>query len=477
MTAKETRGGFRLFLRALFDVMFKGNKAFYVWMAFLTLCVFAGLGAYVSQMKAGLIVTRMRDQVSWGFYVANFTFMVGVAAAAVLLIIPAYLYSFKPIKKIVILGELLAVSAVFSALLFIFVDFGRAERFWHAIPFIGTPNFPGSILAWDMVVLNGYLILNLSVALYVGYHTYLGRDPDKRVVLPLVLLSIPWAIGIHTVTAFVYNGLAARPFWNASILAPRFLASAFCSGPALMIIIFQILRKVTDFKIDDKAIMRISEIIAFAMAINIFLLFAEVYKEYYSNTVHTSQIRYLFLGLHGHAELVPWIWSAMFFNGIGFLLFLIPQTRKRLLTLNIGCGLIFIGIWIEKGMGLVLPGFIPDTLGEVYEYLPNLTEARIAGGIWALGAIMYTLSVRTAVAIETGRLRHPAAPAIVHEEEGKLARDVMSRKVISVKQETPIEEIGRLLVLHRISGVPVVDNASRVIGVVSESDIIFREID
>ena len=463
-------------LRGTLNVMFKGGKVFYVWMTFLTILIISGIVSYNHQVMKGLSVTNMREQVSWGFYISNFTFLVGIAAAAVLLIIPAYIYSFKAIKKIVAFGELLAVSAIITALLFIFVDFGRPERFWHAMPPLGVLNFPSSILAWDMLVLNGYLVLNLFISLYLGVNTYLGREPNKKIVIPLILISIPWAVGVHTVTAFVYNGLAARPFWNASILAPRFLASAFCSGPALMIIIFQILRKVTDFKIENKAIFKISEMIAYAMAINVFLLSAEIFKEYYSGTVHLMPMTYLYRGIDGHDNLVPWIWTAMVFNIIGLIFFLVPQIRKRLLTLNIGCILIFIGIWIEKGMGLIIPGFIPDALGEIYEYMPSRHEVMTAGGIWAFGAMTYTLFVRTAIAIDTGILRHPGAPPILHEAEGHFAKDLMSAKLITVAPETSVEEISKILVDNRISGVPVLNEENKVVGVVSGSDIIFSEL-
>jgi CBS domain-containing protein len=213
------------------------------------------------------------------------------------------------------------------------------------------------------------------------------------------------------------------------------------------------------------------------MAVNLFFMIAEIYKEYYSDTVHISQMRYLYEGLRGHSGLVPWIWTAVVLNMCGFLLFLVPKTRNNLVTLNIACAMIFAGIWIEKGMGLVLPGFIPDMLGEVYEYKPSAAEIGTGAGIFSLGALIYTLLVRAAIALDTGALRHPGGLRVVHEEyEGPCARDVMSVKVLSVAPETTVEEISRLLVAHRISGVPVVDTDNKVVGVVSESDIIFKEI-
>lgn len=468
----------RTFAGGLFEVMFVGGRAFYAWMIFLTLFVVAGAATYVTQLTQGMAVTHMRDQVSWGFYISNFTFLVGVAAAAVLLVIPAYLYHFKAIKKIVAFGELLAVTAVIMAILFVFVDIGRPDRIWHMLPGLGILNFPSSILAWDLMVLNGYLLLNLGITTYIGTCTYLGREPDKRIVIPLILLSIPWAVGIHTVTAYLYNGLPARPFWNASILAPRFLASAFCAGPALMIVIFQILRRVMDFQVRDRAIFKLAEIIAYAMAVNLFLMGAEIFKEYYSHTQHLAPMEYLLQGLNGKTRLVPWIWVAILFNLIGFFLFLLPRTRRNFITLNLGCALIFVGIWIEKGMGLIVPGFIPDSLGEIYEYMPSSREVLIGLGIWATGGLIYTLAVRTVIALDTGRLRHPGAPPLVpeYDEECPLARDLMAANPITVTADTRITQARAIMSHSGCGGIPVVNEQNRVVGLLSESDLIFHEI-
>jgi Ni/Fe-hydrogenase subunit HybB-like protein len=390
------------FFKGTLALIVKGSKAYYMWV--FTLLVFMGIGflAYIHQLQHGLIVTSMRDPVSWGFYISNFTFLVGVAAAAVLLVIPAYVYHWKPLKEVAVLGEMLAVSAMVMCLLFVTVDIGRPDRFWHLIPKFGILNFPQSLLSWDVVVLNLYLVLNLTISVYILYNLYHKREPNKSFTTPLLLFSIPAAVSIHTVTAFLYNGLAARPFWNASILAPRFLASAFCSGPAFMIMLFQVIRKYTRIEIKDEAIFKVAELIAYSMFINLFLLGSEVFKEFYSNTIHLAPMQYLFFGLKGHSNLVPYIWTAMIFNLSAFFLFLIPQTRENYVTLNIGCVLIFIGVYIEKGMGLVIPGLVPDTLGEIYEYAPTGTELLLTMGIWATGLFVYTMLLRVAVPILTG---------------------------------------------------------------------------
>lgn len=381
-------------------VVTRGNRWYFAWIILLAAIMGQGAFAYLDQFESGLIVTNMRDQVSWAFYIGNFTFLVGVAAAAVMLVIPAYIYNWKPIKEIVVFGELLAIAALIMCLLFILVDMGRPDRFWHLMPILGRMNFPSSLLAWDSIVLNIYLGVNFIVATHILFCAFRGRHYNTKLVTPLVIFSIPAAIGIHTVTAFLYNGMASRPYWNSAILAPRFLASAFCSGPAILLILFQILRKTTSFRIMDDAIHKIAELMAYAMFINLFLLGAEVFKEFYSNTEHVMHIEYLYFGLPGHpSPIAVWGWLSVIFGAAAFLLFLIPRYRRDPITMNLGCLLIYASVYIEKGIGLLIPGFTPSVLGEVYEYVPSSTELRISAAIFATGFLFFTLMVKVAVAI------------------------------------------------------------------------------
>jgi molybdopterin-containing oxidoreductase family membrane subunit len=316
----------------------------------------------------------MRDSVSWAFYIGNFTFLVGVAAAAVMLVIPAYIYDWKPIKEIVIFGELLAVCAVIMCISFIVVDIGNPLRFWHMLPLIGTMNFPSSMLSWDFFVLTTYLIINLTVVIHLLYRTFYKKEYNKSVVLPLVLFSIPMAVGIHTVTAFLYNALPARIFWNSALLAPRFLASAFCSGPAILLILFQILRKITKFEIKDEAIWKIAELMVYAMFIYLFFTIAELFKEFYSGTENILYWKYLLFGIGDNREIVVYSWSSIIMGFIAFMLF-------------------------EKGIALIIPGFTPDVLGQIYVYTPSMTEIRTAVMIFSVGSLLFTFLSKIAIAI------------------------------------------------------------------------------
>jgi Ni/Fe-hydrogenase subunit HybB-like protein len=293
-------------------------------------------------------------------------------------------------------------------LLFIMVDMGRPDRLLHMWPGVGTPNWPASLLTWDALVLNVYLILNLIVVAYILFQAYNGREPDKRILVPLVLISIPVSISTHTVTAFLYNGMASRPYWNASILAPRFLASAFCSGPAVMIVLFQVLRKTARIPIKDEAIWKIAELMSYAMFFNLFLLGAEIFKEFYSSTEELRFTQYLWFGLGTHKALVPYAWFALTASLAAFFIFVVPKWRANWVALNVGCLLIWAGVYIEKGMGLVIPGMTPDTLGEIYEYTPTLTEWSIALGIFGVGFLVLTVLVKISVPILVGTFKTPA---------------------------------------------------------------------
>ncbi len=387
--------------------MFTGGSRYYLWLVFLAALIGMGAFAYYRQAVHGLGVTGMTDQVSWGLYIANFTFLVGVAAAAVMMVIPGYLYHNKEVKGGVLLGEMVAIGAVVMCLLFVVADLGRPDRMWHMIPPFGKFNFPVSMLAWDVLVLNGYLLLNLHVPGYLLYKRYRGEEPAKWLYMPFVYISIVWAISIHTVTAFLYTGLAGRPFWNVAILAPRFIASAFCAGPAFIILVLEIVKGWTRFPMGHQVISFLRMVVLIAGLINVFLLVSEVFTEFYADSAHVASARYLFFGLHGHNTLVPWIWASITMNVLALLALVSRKFEGRGIVLrNIPLLMLIVAIWIEKGMGLVFPGFIPTPLGEIVEYLPSTNEVMVALGIWGIGLFIITVLIKHAVDIETGEIRY-----------------------------------------------------------------------
>lgn len=386
--------------------IFRGGKSYWGYLGLLTLLAGIGIASYVLQYQLGVRGHGLSEEVAWGIYIANFTFLVGVAAAAVMLVIPAYIFNFKEIKEVVLIGEIMALTACIMSILFILVSLGRPTRLWHLMPIIGKLNLPSSMLAWDVVVINFYLVLNVIIVFYMLFSTYRGREPNKKLYFPAVVLSIGVAISIHTVTAFLFSSNVARPFWNTAILGPRFLASAFTSGPAILILTFQVIRAKTDFRVDQGVIRTLALITAVSLQINMFLLGVELFTEFYRQTEHSASARYLFFGLDGHNSLVPWIWSSMVLNLIALVILAVHRFREKTIYLNIACVMTICGIWIEKGMGLVIPGFIPSPLGDVVEYVPSALEIGVSIGIWGIGIMIFFILTKIVINVENGIIKY-----------------------------------------------------------------------
>ena len=186
-------------------------------------------------------------------------------------------------------------------------------------------------------------------------------------------------------------------------MAPRFLASAFTAGPGFLILTLQVIRRLSSYKVTDKALFMLRDIVQVSMIINVFLLLCELFKEFYTDSAHVASAKYLFFGLHGHYGLVPWIWTAMVLDSAALILLVLPFSR-RLRYLSLACVLAIVGIWIEKGMGMVIPAFIPSPLGEIVEYFPTLNEWLICAGIWGFGMLLYTILLKMTIPVLTGQL-------------------------------------------------------------------------
>lgn len=370
-----------------------GSRRYWQWIAFLAILILVGFWFYLKQLDYGLGITGLSRDVTWGFYIAQFTFLVGVAASAVMVVLPYYLHNYKAFGKITILGEFLAISAVGMCMLFIFVDMGQPMR----VPNVLLYPTPHSLMFWDSLALGGYLVLNVIIS-RVTLNAERKSVPPPNWIKPVILLSIPWAISIHTVTAFLYSGLAARPFWLTAILAPRFLASAFASGPALLIIMCFIIRKLTRFDAGQDAINKLGLIVTYAMCINVFFILMEIFTAFYSNIPeHLEHFRYLYFGLEGKSRLVPWMWTSVFLSVLALVFLLIPQLRRRNAFLIAACLMVFGSIWIDKGLGMVVAGFVPSPVGHVTEYAPTVPELLISLGVYAIGFFMITVFYKIAL--------------------------------------------------------------------------------
>jgi Ni/Fe-hydrogenase subunit HybB-like protein len=390
----------------------KGGTKFYAWMGSLAVLMVGMMYVFYLQNTDGLIVTGMTSQIHDGLYFANLVFLVGVAAGAVTIVFPAYVYHHEGMHKVTVLGEMLAITAVIMVMMFVFAHMGRPDRLWHMLPILGIYNWPHSMLGWDVLVLNGYLILNFICGFYYLWVKYTGGKINNKWFLPVVYISIIWAFSIHTVTAFLISTMPSRPMWFHSMMPIRFIVTAFAAGPSLIILAFMIIRKNTKFWIDDSAIDLLANIVTYCLGIAIFLTMSEVVVELYARTEHANGLYYLMFGLHGLTKLVPWFWSSVVLMVGSFLFLIFPKFRRNYAVLPILCATTFAGIWIEKGMGLIVPGFIPSPIGEVTEYYPSFVEVLLTVGIWAFGFFILTILLKGAIGILLGDIKYGGAKAV-----------------------------------------------------------------
>jgi molybdopterin-containing oxidoreductase family membrane subunit len=380
-----------------------GSRAYWLWVVALLVIMGIGALAYLRQFQEGLHVTGLSRDVTWGLYIAQLTFMVGVAASAVMVVLPYYLHNYKEFGKITILGEFVAIGSVITCMLFVFVDMGMPTRVLN-VALYPTPNSP---MFWDFIALFGYLVLNILISRVALDSERKSIAPPKW-IKPFIILSIPWAISIHTVTAFLYSGLVARPFWMTAVMAPRFLASAFAAGPSLLILFCLVLRRFTKFDAGEKPIRTLAKIVTYAMAANVFLILMELFTALYSDIPeHVLHFQYLFFGIDGYTRLVPYMWVSSILAVASLTMLLIPKLRNNLKLLPVLAVMVFLSLWIDKGLGLIIGGFVPNPLGEVREYWPTVLEVAITAGIYAFGLLIVSvlykvvLSVRGALRKET----------------------------------------------------------------------------
>ena len=380
----------------MLELAIKGTKSYWTWMLALLGVIGIGFALYLWQIQAGLMITGMSRDVSWGFYIANFTYLVGVAAGGVMVVLPYYLHDYKAYGRITVMGEFLAIASLIMCMIFILVDLGQPMRV------LNVPLYPTlhSVLFYDMIVLSGYLFLNLVVG-WNALEAERNGVHYQKWLKPFIYISIPWAVSIHTVTAYLYCGLPGRGFWLTAILAPRFLASAFAAGPALLILLCLFVRKVTNFDPGQKQIQSLAKTVAYAICINFFFFLCEVFVAFYSQIPeHIDHLKYLFVGLHGHGVLVPWMWASMALMVMGIILTVVPATRKNEVSLAVACAVIIAGTWIDKGLGMISGGFVPNPLHEVTEYVPSLPEVGITIGVYAVGALVLTVLYKIVIGVK-----------------------------------------------------------------------------
>ncbi len=389
----------------LAEALLRGSRRYYLAAAGLAMVAAYGLYVWIFVQHApiflgteegGLILTNLSDPVPWGLYVSFFVFWVGVAAAGIMAGVAAYVFNDKEFMKIAVIGEVQAIAALIIVFGLIMADVGRPLRAMVLLPQL--PNLR-SMLDWDFIVLTTYLLLNV-IALVATVHYYRQDRPIPRSFLvPFIIVAAPFAIGIHTVTAFIFQALTARPIWNSPLLAPRFVATAFASGPAIMLLALYLAeRYVSGFRVDFSVYKKTLYVVVCSLIIGLYFTLSEAQEIFWYTTepLKRAQAEVLFLGYHlPYVAALMWLWIGL--GTAAAVLGVIPRvhnTRRGVLLVSV---LAVAAVLAEKTMTVVIPGYVPGVLGEVVPYYPSPTEVAITVGVHALGLLVFLLLGRAAL--------------------------------------------------------------------------------
>jgi len=380
----------------MLEAVLSGSRKYWIWVSFLLTVVAIGFISWLRELHLGSgMMTGLSRDVTWGLHVGQLTFFVGVAASAVMVTLPYYLHDYKAFGRITILGEFLAVPAVIISMLSVFAIMGQPMRIWNVLLY-ATPQ---SIIFWDLVVLSVYLFLNILC----GW-TVMGAErkgvPPPAWIKPFIFFAIIWAPLIHTVTAFIFAGLPGRHHWLTSLQAAHFLATAFAAGPALLIILSMIIKKVSAFDPGTVAVQMLAKIATYALIIHLFFIGLEFFTAFYSGIPgHMLSLEYLYIGLDGHAELVPVMWLSSILAVVGLVLLLTPASRKNEKTLMWAAMAVFFSIWLDKGFCFVVSGFVPNPFERVTGYWPTFNEFLVAAGCWSIGFLVLTILYKIVISV------------------------------------------------------------------------------
>jgi hypothetical protein len=213
-----------------------------------------------------------------------------------------------------------------------------------------------------------------------------------------------WAISIHTVTAFLFAASSARPFWHIALLAPRFIATAFVSGPALIIIVLQILRRTTRYPVPDSVIDTLSLIMTVALQISLFFVGRRAVHGLLQRGPHAASVRYLYFGLEGLNSLSPFVWTALAMNLVARVHSFDAPPAAPAPAAECGLRAGVLRYLDREGHGFRGAGFHPDAAGRGLRIQPDGAGAVLSAGIWATGILVFTLLARASIAISLGEV-------------------------------------------------------------------------
>ena len=394
---------------ALYRPIYETGKGFYLTVGVLLLIIFITLFIYIRQVYYGLGVTGMNQPITWGFYIVNFVFFIGISHAGTLISAILRLSKAEWRRPITRMAEVITAIVLAIGGLHPILDLGRPDRVLE----IFTAGRLQSPLLWDVTSITAYFTAS-TVYLYlpmipdiaklrdrggkmVWFYEFLawgwyGTEHQKKVLSRainiLMVMVIPIAISVHTVISYIFS-MTLQPGWHSTLFGPYFVVGAIFSGIAALLIVMIAFRRF--FHLENYLKLIHFRYLGTLLLIMSLLWFYFTFSEYltgiFGSEPHEMDvIFYKFTGTY-----------AIFFWGMVVCNFLIPvvilafkkfKTIKGILIASIS---VVIGMWLER-LNIVIPSLANPRMGlETGMYIPSLTEWSLFIGAIAVFVLGYAL--------------------------------------------------------------------------------------
>jgi molybdopterin-containing oxidoreductase family membrane subunit len=378
------------------------GRRFYALVGVLLAVIVVGLSAWVLQLQSGLVITNMRNVISWGVYISLFAWFVGVSAGGLIVSSSAAVFRIKEWEPISKMANLIAAVVIALAAIAILPDIGRPDRILNLFLY---PNW-SSPLMWDVTIIFTYLIISVSELLLLIRADAMrkrGNEVSARrnssIVRVLAFVALPVAVLTHSITAWIFGLQISRPLWNTALLAPLFLASALASGLGLVIFVSILGNRLGATKVSKETVVGLGRLLGVIILVDLFLLASEYITAFWPGApAETAPFVVEFFGPYGGLAWIQWSLAIA-----SFALLVYPRLRNSLSAKFVAAAAILVEVFFYR-LELVIPAFVnpliqlqPGT--SIGTYVQGVSSFAFAGVYlpsdieWSITAALVALAV------------------------------------------------------------------------------------
>lgn len=378
-----------------------GGKVMTVAIVVAGIVTVVGIGLWVWQLTQGLVVTNMRNLDSWGVYITNFMFLVGLSAGGLIISSAPKLFGVKGFGGISKVAIWTSICCTVLAMGFVIVDLGNPLRIWELFVY-GNLSSP---LLWDVIVLFLYLIISI-IYLWAILRVEKGRGSQGslRVLSAIAFIT---AILVHSVTAWIFGLQQGHEMWYTALLAPWFVTSALVCGTALVMVVVVALRKVGYMELAQENLVKMAKLLGIFLCVDLYFFACDLLTAGFPGGEGTQVVSMLTTG-----PLAGFFWAQIILSVLAIVIVFIPKLRST--PLLVVASLAAIVAIFCKRVQLLVGGFqIPnlDYAGPlstsstsnwvngigVYDsliYSPSIIEVGVTLGVVGLGALLLLLGLK-----------------------------------------------------------------------------------